>query len=64
MCSFMGLSELSSEAEFAEEMSAFEMTLASISSLSDNSVAQATTLADDIANVKHMMVMVEDARSV
>ena len=64
MCSFIGLSELSSEADFAEEMTAFEATLASISSLSDNTVAQATSLADDIANVKYMMVLVEDARTV
>lgn len=64
MCNFIGLSDLSSEADFAEEMAAFETTLSLISSLSDNSVTQATTLADDMANVKHMMVMVEDARSV
>ena len=64
MCSFIGLSDLSSEADFTEEMTAFETTLTLIGSLSDNSITQATTLADDMANVKHMMVMVEDSRSV
>lgn len=64
MCYFIGLSSLSSEASFPAEMSDFEKTIQNIASLSDNTVTQATSQADDIANLKYMMVMIEDARSV
>lgn len=64
MSSFIGLGSLGSEADFAEEMSSFEKTLQAITSLSDNTVTQDTIQADDIANLKHLMVLVEDSRSV
>lgn len=45
-------------------MTDFENTIENIASLSDNTVTQATAQADEIANLKFMMVMAEDARSV
>jgi Ciliary BBSome complex subunit 2, C-terminal len=64
MCTYIGLSSFSSDANFPAEMTDFEKTIENIASLSDNTVTQATAQADEIANLKFMMVMAEDARSV
>jgi replicative DNA helicase len=62
MCQFIGLNELSSEADFTAEMATFKTTLDAIKQLSDN-VTTTTALTDDLTGLKQLMVVVEDARA-
>ena len=63
MCSFIGIKNIGAEADFNAEMDKFKETLNKIQSLTDNTVTQITSITDDIANLKQMMVSVEDSRS-
>lgn len=63
MAEFIGLQELSSEANFPEDMNKFRNTLDKISDLSENKVQISAGMAEKIRVLKTALIQGEDARS-
>lgn len=63
MCSYIGVKELESEADFPVEMEKFKLVLDKIESLTSNKVQISADIVDQVQVLKRAMVLGENARS-